>query len=348
MHNNRWVDFESGNLSDQTEGLIKSGIVQLALPFGFADDSTFFNDGLVWIRATVKQHTDAVCRIVGLYAQAVKATLTSSNHSNTHYTIPLVAESVSKLKKSNAAFKKVVQPMAALGGKAMESPDKFYTRTSERLRHKQRSVSTWDYERLVLEEFPALSKAKALSHTRYFVDAVSNQVEYSESAPGNLSVVCVPQKATTFQPDAKPFTPVDTLEEVKTHLQKHLPAWATLHVRNPIFEEVEVDCRVEFLPHIKDKEYYKGVLNEDLKGLLSPWRGQAGTELRFDWRIHKSEIIDFIDERPYIDYVRDLKINVIYGSGESDRKDNVTEAIPRYAVSVLISAPNHFIDLVSS
>jgi hypothetical protein len=238
--------------------------------------------------------------------------------------------------------------MAAVGGKAKEEPSSFYTRTSERLRHKQRSVSMWDYERLVLQNFPAISKAKALSHTRYYVDPLSNEVQYSESTPGNLSLVCVPQKATTFEPDAKPFTPIDTLEEVKAYLQNHLPDWATLHVRNPIFEEVEIDCRVEFQAHIKDKEYYKRVLKEDLKGLLSPWRGQAGNELRFDWRIHKSEIIDFIDERPYIDYVRDLKLNVLYGSGDGDRTDDVKEAIPRYAVSVLISASDHQVELVTS
>jgi hypothetical protein len=347
LHNNRWVEFESGDLVDGTDGLIKSGIVQFALPFGFEDTSSFFDGSFIWIRATVKQHTDAVCRIIGLHAQALKATLSSTGHSNTHYLIPLEAQSVSKLKTSNAAFKKFVQPVAATGGKATESPDKFYTRTSERLRHKQRSVSAWDYERLVLQEFPALSKAKALSHTRYYVDPVSNEVEYSESAPGNLAVVCVPQKAATFEPDAKPYTPIDTLEEVEIYLNDHLPDWATLHVRNPIFEEVEIDCRVEFLPTVKDKEYYKTVLIEDLKGLLSPWRGQAGSELRFDWRIHKSEIIDFIDERPYVDYVRDLKLNVIYGTADEERDDDVNEAIPRYAVSVLISASNHQVDLVT-
>jgi hypothetical protein len=126
-----------------------------------------------------------------------------------------------------------------------------------------------------------------------------------------------------------------------------MPPWSTLHVRNPIFEEVLVDARVEFNDDIKDREYYLEVLNEELKEFFSPWRKDDSKGLRFNWRIHKSHIIDFIDERPYINYVRDVKLNLIYGPKKVDQKHNVEEAIPRYAVSVLISAPSHVLNLVS-
>jgi hypothetical protein len=63
--------------------------------------------------------------------------------------------------------------------------------------------------------------------------------------------------------------------------------------------------------------------------------------------VHKSHIIDFIDERPYVDFVRDVKMNLIFGTGDLDRAYDVNEAVPRYAISVLTSANSHVIDPIT-
>ncbi len=346
LHHNRWLNFENGNLQDGTEGLIKTGLLTLALPFDFADNSSFFGTQNVWIRATIAQHTDAVCRVVGVYAQGLKAVLVSQNHSAAHYQNPLAAGTVTKFKVSNPAIKKIMQPATSRGGKAAEEDHAYYTRVSERLRHKNRAVSLWDFERLALNEFPELSMVKTLTHTKYVVDEVTNALDYSESAPGHVALVCVPQKPVSTQVLLKPFTPVDVLEEVKKQAQNHMPAWATLHVRNPLFEEVQVDCRVKFRPEIKDTAFYLDVLHQDLQAFLSPWAGTNAQALKFGWRVHKSSIINFIDERPYIDFVRDVKINLIYGQGTNERMFNVDEAVPRFAISVLSSSANHVLNLV--
>ena len=343
LWNNRWHDFESGTLEDGTEGLIKTGLLKIALPFYYENSGSFFSNNKVWIRATIAQHTDATCRVIGVYAQGMAAELISQGHADSHYEIPLSAETVSKLQKANGAIKKITQPAAAVGGRPLESDSKFYVRVSERLRHKDRSVSMWDYERLVLEEFAQLSLVKSLSHTRYHVDEVTNALNYSESAPGNVAIVCVPQKPSEFDAALKPYTPIDVLEDVKHYLALHLPSWATLHVRNPLFEEVQIDCRVQFLPEITDVDFYLEQLNQEVKDYLSPWKANQGNALRFNWRIHKSMIIDFLDERPYVDYVRDVKLNVIYGPTSAERELDVNEARPRFAISVLTSAANHVI-----
>jgi hypothetical protein len=347
LQNNAWKDFGSGALTDGTDGLIKTGLLKVTLPFGFADASTFFEPGNVWIRATIAQHSDAVCRVVGVFAQGLQATLISTDHPNDHYQIPLAAQTISKPKVTNTAIKKFAQPVAAVGGKAAESDDHFYTRVSERLRHKARAVAFWDYERLVLEEFPELSLAKALSHTKYYVDPVTNQLDYSESAPGHVSVVCVPQKQNDFNLTNKPFTPVNSLQDISTYLSSQLPEWATLHVRNPLFEEVQIDCRVRFMPEVTDINFHLELLNQELQQYLSPWKAQNNSTLAFNWRVHKSHIIDFIDERPYVDFVRDVKMNLIFGTGDLDRAYDVNEAVPRYAISVLTSANSHVIDPIT-
>ena len=58
-------------------------------------------------------------------------------------------------------------------GKMKEAGNKFYTRVSERLRHKGRTIALWDYERLVLQYFPGVYKVKCINHASLssFADA---------------------------------------------------------------------------------------------------------------------------------------------------------------------------------
>ncbi len=55
----------------------------------------------------------------------------------------------------------VQNPEAAEGGKERESPGAASRRASNRLRHRDRAVSLFDYERLVLQKFPVVGWAVA-------------------------------------------------------------------------------------------------------------------------------------------------------------------------------------------
>ena len=41
----------------------------------------------------------------------------------------------------------------------------YYRRISERLRHKNRAITSWDYEQIILENFPEVFKVKCLNST---------------------------------------------------------------------------------------------------------------------------------------------------------------------------------------
>jgi len=339
LHNNRWVTPEVWE--DGTGGLIRSGIVRVVLPHNFKPQSRYMGDDIFWLRATVAQHVDAVCRVVGVWAQGLKLAISSTEYAPAHFEKPLAAGSISKLKQGNASIKKITQPFDSHNGRPVEKPSAFYTRVSERLRHKNRGISMWDYERLVLENFPTISKVKAQSHTRYYVDELTNDIEYSETAPGHIAIVCVPFGNNNLTAAMRPYTPVNVLDDVKKSLLTIMPEWATLHVRNPQYDEVSVDFNVRFRPEFTDTIFYLKTLEEDLKNYLSPWL-QSTTNIEFERSVHKSSIINFLDERPYVDYVRDVKLNVHYADGTHDYA--VLEARPKHAVSVLVSAANHKIN----
>ena len=77
------------------------------------------------------------------------------------------------------------------GGKTPEQPADFNVRVSERLRHKRRALTIWDYERLVLEKFPQIYKVKCLNHTQYEPAPGPGGI-YRELAPGHVTIVTVP------------------------------------------------------------------------------------------------------------------------------------------------------------
>src|SRR5690606_40768464 len=87
---------------------------------------------------------------------------------------------------SRAEIRKVDQPYPSFGGSPLELDRPYYTRISERLRHKDRAITIWDYERLVLEKFSYLYKAKCLNHTN----------ETTETEPGHVRVIVIPDMSS--------------------------------------------------------------------------------------------------------------------------------------------------------
>ena len=56
--------------------------------------------------------------------------------------------------------------MKVLTEEVQKSYKHYYTRVSERLRHKNRAIQLWDYEHLILQNFPHLYRVKMpQSHT---------------------------------------------------------------------------------------------------------------------------------------------------------------------------------------
>ena len=150
-----WVEFDPTQiLSDTTEKLQISGIIEFEIPQQAVSDSSIMPIGLHWIRGEAK-NIAAVGQFVSLHTQAALVTFADRENDPKHLSQPLSKEQINKLAVKNAAIKSVYQPSSSWGGKMKEEGDNFYIRTSERLRHKNRAVNTWDYERLVLERFPS-------------------------------------------------------------------------------------------------------------------------------------------------------------------------------------------------
>ena len=195
-------------------------------------------------------------------------------------------------------------------------------------------MTRWDYEHLVLEEFPEVYKVKTLNHTRYTGDLAN----YSALAPLHVTIVIVSNVLNKNAIDPlRPKTSLTRLMEISEFLGKINSHCAEIHVVNPLYEEIKISTNVKFLPGF-DNGFFGKQLEDDIKAFLSPWAFEGNTEIEFGGKIHFSVILNFVEKRRYVDYVTCFEMYHIIKNpvtGEVQRKERVDEAVASTGVSIL-------------
>ncbi len=347
--------------SDSTEGLQQPGIVALNIAKDASNNSRELPEQLHWLRLSVNKNPAGAAKLLAIHTQAATAVFSNQDNAAEHLLVPLAAEQITALKPNISAIKKVSQPYESFGGLAPEQDHDFYSRVSERLRHRQRSVNTWDYERLVLNEFPDIYKAKTIQHT-----GLDRDGRYNEFMPGHLSMVLIPQTRGSHSANAlEPKSSVALLERVRRYL---LPFGSffvgkktgRLHVINPRYEPIRLAFSVGFREGY-DSGYYADILNQALKRQLSPWAFDDGAEITFGGKIYKSQLLAFVEQQEYVDYVTDFRmfhLDAGPGIGEmciaidfiirsNEEGDEIEVASASTAASILVSANSHQINILS-
>lgn len=350
LDGDRWSAFDPQDVDDKTNDFTGSGVLGLNLPEQADTDHDLLPAGLHWIRIAATHDADALNRLLSVDAQAARVVFADAGNDPAFLDTPLPAGTIAKLQVPDLAIKKVVQPYSSFDGRPVERPDAFATRVSERLRHKDRAVTMFDYEALVLEAFPRLYRAKCLGTTELKRNAGNVIIADNEMMPGAVTVVAVPwtHGQNTRNP-LRPYTDQATLTAVDAFLRKRVSPFVRLEVQNPKFEEVQVQFMVRFKPEIGDIAFYIDELNKAVIDFLTPWARPGGGEIAFGGKLWKSSIIDFVEEQPEVDYVTDFqlfhKVNIDAPPG-GWTPVNVETIEATTARSILVSAARHTISEV--
>ncbi len=336
-------------VSDKSHQLRRSGIVSLIVPKEATTDHTLLPAGTMWLRAAVDQHTRATCRLVAVVANAVEVALAEPTGGAGHLTTALPPGSIAKLKTPLAGVKTVQQPYASFGGRPSESASALSIRASERLRHKDRCISPWDYERLVLEHFPGVHRVKCVPHAR----------DGAWLSPGHVLLVVVPDLRDRVAPltasdtPADPTEPVavdllqprvdiDTLTEIQAYVQERCGPQIAVQVKNPLYQKIHLSFDVKFTRG-SDFHYHRLLLSNALIRFLSPWAFDAGRTLIFGGRVYRSVLLDFVEELPYVDYLTSFSMFSQVGLGSTE----TPEAVPARPDAILVSDVEHAISEVA-
>lgn len=422
LTNNEWRPFKAENIvSDGTYGFQTTGIIKIDTPEDASSHNTIITDGLIWFCASISENSNRIPQLIDIVTQATEARFQDNNNDQSHFDKALQAGSISQLVTPVSQVASAHQPFASFDGKHKEIGKEFYTRVSERLRHKGRAINAWDYEHLVLDRFPGIYKVKCITHTDpncncrtavtkpalalaqtvlptsviYDLDNVNgaaitavlnsvsidlqnnpsthitlvaygdkalekikklfsfltgnivpefgpttvpNPVEPSkinwrtipegniinnkvdiiktvsccgpQIAPGHVLVVPVSNfKNRNAANPLQPKTGRRTLLAIQDYLSGLTSPFVHVHAKNPEYDEIIVSFRVKFYSGI-DKGYFMKKLNDEIVQFLTPWAFDENADVQFDQKIYASSVINFIEERSYVDFITDFVMGV--------------------------------------
>lgn len=306
-------------LNDSTYGFQKPGLVVVSVPKEATEKHSAMPTGLIWVRAHIDRTPGSASRTTKIYSQAAVSEFAVAKQDladyKQHLQDGLTAQTITKLVQRNASIKLVSQPYGSFGGRGQENDSDFIQRCSERLRHRNRAVTPWDYEHLILEKFPDVFKVKCLPHSN----------ASAKSKAGETALVIVPdllkiEHANPLEPRASAVL----MERIKDYVNTNLSTpFSKIHVIHPEFERIRVEMHVSFRSGV-DTGWYSNVLNEDLRRFLSPWAYRQGEDIMFGGRIYKSEILAFVEGREYVDYVTDFNL---YHSYDGEPREGIGQMV---------------------
>jgi hypothetical protein len=192
------------------------------------------------------------------------------------------------------------------------------------LRHKQRAVTLWDYERMTLEEFPKVALAKCITHTR--------DTDVTRAGYVTLGVVPFPGQMVGNR-RYYPIFNAGILEAIERYLNRHNTFFVShrgggvkcccnsdesgcgcgcshddgLVVRNAIFEPVRLQVCVKFREG-RDPFFYKKQLDTDLKIFLAPWATDTRAPLVFGTTLYTVELLRVLENLDYVEVIMGLKV----------------------------------------
>lgn len=334
LKKNKWAELrpEFEILSDETNGLIQSGIVQIKIPWDITDDNSILPKELFWLRVSAPSDVAAIAETGMIHAQAARVTFIDEGLNLERLAEPLAAKTIAKPVQAVTTLKGMTQQYDSFGGKAPEADSVYYRRVSERLRHKGRGITLFDYETLVLQQFPQIFKAKCITHT---MGRKGKNVTDYELSPGFVTVAVIPDVSQLkIENKLEPKATLALLESIEKYLKQRISPFIRLKVLNPIFEYIGVRAKIKFREGY-DESFYSKRLETDLQEFLAPWAFGDSGEISFGGKIAKSAILNFIEKREYVDYLTDLKML------DKDGTDQV-EIFAESARSVLTTGTHRF------
>jgi hypothetical protein len=337
LDNNNWISFERAHvLSDDTNNLLKSGIIKLRIPAGIRNGNTMLDPALYWLRISSEKAMTANPRVIGIFPNAVLAQRQMGDVAQTlDEALSIPPSSIRKFQTDIKPLQHVWQLFPSFGGRRQETETQYYTRVSERLRHKNRPVFGYDISQVLLQEFPELLIVKCLS--------IEDERSHMPEMP-DVTIIVVPcQAANGLFNTLEPKVDLATLYRIQTFVQATISPFVKAEIRNPVYERVKVVCKVKFNGNLdnQNENRYLQKLDEDIKRFLCPWLFGAVTNFKVGSTLYRSEMLNFINRLPYISYVTGFSLVHFYyetnprtGQITARITDTATGDIPFIKVSV--------------
>ena len=323
-----------------TKNFFTSGQINIHLP-EIPDKSFYDENALIWLRAGITDKEESIPEINNIKTNVAKvyrdkAFLANIQEENFRLNVPEI---------NIPGISGVEQITPFIGSITVESDTQKMMRVSEYVSHRGKVITARDYEQIVLQAFPEISKVKCLCH----YDAGTNGKK-----PGKITLAVIPGLSDSM-PDNLPYASSEQLLKIKEYLKDRVSASITgIEVVNPVYEQILVRCELEF-----DKINYPEISNavirtyvrKKINKLIAPWQYTGGSP-SFGFSF---EINDLCSEIEQLKQVKSIeKISVVQIYRDKDKKYLVREytsgnekIISQFPHAILVPSRNHTIIALS-
>jgi hypothetical protein len=274
------------DVADGTLGLRQSGLVRFVAPLDWGEGSSAVSAGEGrWIRA-VTDMPDRIGTIRSIVPDAVEAVdLVPAAE-------PLEPKQVKGLLVPLAGLKKVTNERAGTAGRHAEDEEslEFLERAAGAVRHRWRSIQSWDYEELVRTAFPEVAVVRCLPTTR----------ADGGSAPGSVGLVVIPQSA-----EPMPLPSVSLAERIRASLAPRLPVHARPAVLCPLYVPVTVSATLILMRGVAAVDARR-TIGDALERLLHP---TSRDPVGFGRELFASTVSAYLEARPEVDHIEAFSLS---------------------------------------
>ena len=338
LYHDKWYALEDSNIiKDSTLSFLKSGILVIKLPQYIDINSKILPAGVFWLSARALGSVSQLPKVktFAINGAVAKWRGTLEDSIENTWKAKINENVISSFSKPIPAIKTVYQPFPSFGGRSSENEYDFLARISERLRHKNRAVSTWDFERICFVNFDFIGQVKCLRYND-IPDIIDK---------GEVALIVVPKKYHD-ENGIQPVCDKANLLKVTNFFTKISSPFSSLFVFNPFYEEVKIFSKLVFKDE-NDKGGSLFRLNLEITNFLCPWL-ESNEPMNIGGSVSLESLLRFIETREYVEFVTAFSVVHIVkmNSTEYIKYDSVSVKNKSYihastAASVLVPASVH-------
>ncbi|HUB90421.1 MAG TPA: hypothetical protein VMA74_11915 [Dyella sp.] len=337
-------------LSDGTLGFLRSGIVVLDLPAGMTCDCSQLPGKLYWLRLSANGVLERLAGLYGVYTQAVTARRVHPRRADEPCTA-LPPGTIRTPLHPIGGLRAIQQVGPSFGLSQPEAADMLRVRSAERLRHKNRASTPWDYERLLLDAFPAVFKARCFANGEAPTAAVTGQ-------PGGVLVVVVPapRQGVLLHSTEAPRFDTAVLEQMTAYLRERSVPGLRIVVRNAVYECIQVRCALRLVRGVHPGAALIRI-NQAIVEFLSPWHAD-GCRADFNWDVRAEAIEALLRQLDDVDVVGPMSLlHIVRTDGNTYQLLDtarahggapVRQVRPVQPWSLVLPTPRHLIELIGA
>lgn len=320
-YNNVWKELPGSNIiRDETDIFTNTGVIQIKIPADISHLSAVMQEGKFWLRVCATGDIQLFNHTISIYPNATLTRwIDRSDPSGLNEPFP--PYSIVAIESKIQGITKVNQPFESFGGKAEETFIQFYTRVSERLRHKNRGWTAWDVERLILSRFDDIEQVRCFSgiagsgeRAYEYLDLddknqafeINYRASIEEFNSNKVILVIVPRKLKYLK-EHIPIANFRKLEQIRRFIKDKMSPFVSIKVRNPEFEYLRIQCDIKFTER-GNEGYDMARLKDIIAGFICPWYIDQSDAIEFNKEINVDALKEYIRSFDFVKFITKFSV----------------------------------------